>query len=362
MTKKAKPKKLRLKGVHLPKEVKRCPKKFLRVPGKLQKEHTQRREKALLKIPVKPTQEKPIETPTEPVSKPMDFGIKPIQPDEIEKILESMQHQESKKVEEKLRQKKYNQAWKHAKEWFIQHLYQWDWKSVTSVTALVIIGLLALIVIFKVYLGTTSWEEDAQNIKIPEDQLFQAKTSEAEKTIDRLREKVDATYQQETGKSLPTLPRSTSRSSSTSSFPSQMITKQPNYVRTGSPSTVPGTINENVIRKFLADAGDLYYMIPKDGQFHIGFYDSTGDPIQNLMFYAEGGFIATGRSRGTEFTLYISQGYANQLATTTDPCALVMQIYNSKSYQFTSLRSELYLRQKYGGMLRNIQDCRNRES
>ncbi len=357
MTKKDKPKKLRLKGVSLPKEVRRRPKKLLKVPGKLHREESQKREKALLKISVKPApEEKPI-TPQAAPTKPDRLQFEAIKPDEIEKMLAAMNPQDPKKAEEKIRQGKWQQAVPHLKRWLLR--IEWDWKSITSVTALLIIGFLALLVIFKVYHSTSTWQEDAQNITIPESQLFQPKTSEAERTIDKLREKVDQTYQQETGKT-PTKP--TTRPPPTPSFPSQTVSKKTNYIRTGSASTTPGQINEYAIRKFLADAGGLYYMIPREGQFQLGFLDSNGDPIQNLMYYAEGGFITPGRTRGAEFTLYLPKRYITDITTTNDPCALVMQIYNSKNYQFNALRSEFTLRQKYGGILRNINDCRNRES
>ncbi|MEK6964323.1 MAG: hypothetical protein AABX70_07905 [Nanoarchaeota archaeon] len=359
MTKKNKLKKLRLKGVHLPKEIKRRPKKLLKVPGRLHREESQKREKALLKIPVKPTPEK-TEQPSPASPKLTDLSFEAIKPDEIEKMLEAMAPQEPKKAEENLRKGKWQAALPHLKKWIVR--LEWDWKSITSVAALVIIGLLALIIIFKVYLGTSTWEQDAQKIEIPENQLFQPKTSDAEKTIDKLREKVDRTYQQETGKTSPTLPIPRTTTSTSTKSPSQTITKQSSYVRTGSASTTPGEMNDNILRKFLADAGDLYYMIPKDGQIQLGFLDSNGDPIQNQMYYTEGGFLTPGRSRGAEFTLYIPRGYMTDIATTTDPCGLVRAIYNGKNYQITTLRSESYLRQKYGGILRNINDCRNRET
>lgn len=358
MTKKDKPKKLRLKGVHLPKEPKRRTKKFLKIPGKLHREEGKKHPKALLKIPVKPVPEKK-EQPSIPASpKLTDLSFEAIKPDEIEKMLEAMAPQEPKKVEEKIRQGKWQPALLYLKKWLLR--VEWDWKSITSVTALLIIGLLALLVIYKVYHSTSTWQQDAQNITIPESQLFHPTTSDAEKNIDRLREKVDQTYQKETGKNPPTYTSSNpTPPKQTSSYSTQTITKPSPYTRTGSSST-NGEINEYVLRKFLHDAGDLYSSLPKDSKVQIGFTDSTGEAIQGMFYSIEGGFLTTGRNRAADFLLYFPQGYASQIAMTNDPCGLAEQLYNGNAYKLTPLRSEAYLRQKYGALIRTLRDCRNK--
>ena len=199
MTKKEKPPRLRLRGVRLPEEPKRRKKKFLRIPGRLERNKEEKPKKALIKIPVKPTPEKAETQPQLIPSKPKELAFDALKPEEIEKILAGMTPQEPKTIETKIRQGKWKQALPALKKLFLHSIHDWDWKTITSIFAILIVVSLAGLVSYKVYQSIHTWREDAQNITVPESEIYHPQKLESEKVIDQFTQKVNKEYAKEKG-------------------------------------------------------------------------------------------------------------------------------------------------------------------